>query len=222
MMPTQPNLGSTSAGRPRRGRLNGDRRPKPRTNAQWSAETIAALTRRARQEFARAGYAEASVDRIADQAGLTKGAIYYHFGGKEGLFEAALRDVQRDIVERIEARAITAADPSEVVVAGCNAFLDVALDDELRQIALADGPRVLGWSKWRAIDGEFGLGSLKEALHACKRAGGLGRSDPETLAHLISGALNEAVFMVAESVDRAATHALVAKTVKRFLQAVVA
>lgn len=198
------------------------RRERPRTNAEWSTKTIEALTRRARREFARSSYAEASVERIAEEAGLTKGAIYYHFGGKEGLFEAVLRDVQRDIVQRIEARAGAAVDPVEGVVAGCEAFLEVALDDELRQIALADGPRVLGWSKWRAIDGEFGLGSLKEGLRACKRAGALGRAEPTALAHLISGALNEAVFMVAESEDRAEAHAKVARTLKCFLRAVVA
>ncbi len=198
------------------------RRNKPRSNAEWSTETIAALIRRARHEFARRGYTEASVERIAGAAGLSMGAVYYHFGGKQGLFEAVLRDVQRDIVQRIEARAVAAADPIEGVVTGCEAFLDVALDDELRQIALADGPRVLGWSKWRAVDGEFGLGSLKEGLRACKSAGALDKANPDALAHLISGALNEAVFMVAESAQRAQAHARVASPLKSFLRAVVA
>jgi len=44
-----------------------------------------------------------------------------------------------------------------------------SLDDALRQIALADGPRILGWSTWRAS-----------------------RADPDALAHLISGALKTA------------------------------
>lgn len=179
------------------------------------------LTRRARREFARTGYAATSVERIAHEAGLTKGAVYYHFGSKEGLFEAVLRDAQRDIVQRIEARAQASAGAAAAVTEGCQAFLDIALDDELRQIALIDGPSVLGWSRWRAIDGEFGLGSLKEGLRACRHAGGLGRTDPDALAHLISGALNEAVFMVAESNDRQAAYARLSTTVNAFLRLLV-
>lgn len=51
-----------------------------------------------------------------------------------------------------------------------------------------------GSARWRAIDGELGLGSLKAGLRACQAAGLLGRVDPDAVAHLISGAVNEAVF----------------------------
>ena len=197
-------------------------RKAPRTNEEWSEATIAALIRRARREFAASGYDGASVERIAAEAGLTKGSVYYHFRNKEGLFEAVFRDVERDIVERIERRAGALSDPREAVVAGCEAFLDVAVDDELRQIALSDAPRVLGWSKWRAIDTEFGLGSLKSGLHACKRARAFSRVDMDTLAHLISGALNEAVFLVAESATREEAHATASKNVRWFVRTLLA
>ena len=56
--------------------------------------------------FARYGYRSTSIDRIAKAAGLTKGAIYYHFKDKEQLlFEAVKtrvsqfeRSVSSDIV----------------------------------------------------------------------------------------------------------------------------
>jgi AcrR family transcriptional regulator len=189
----------------------------PRSNADWSNETISTLLQRARPEFAQRGYAEASVERIAEDAKLTKGAIYYHFGNKEGLFEAVLRHVQRDLVERIEHRAKAGASSATGIVNGCLAFLEVALDDELRRIALVDGPSTLGWSKWRAIDGEFGLGSLKAGLWACKAEGSLNHDDPDTLAHLISGALNEAVFLIAEADNRVEAHARVTKSLSSWL-----
>ena len=199
--------------------MSGRKARKPRTNDEWSEATIRSLIRTARSEFARLGYAQASVERIAEEAGLTKGAVYYHFASKEGLFEAVLRAVQGDIVQRIEARAIAAPDPISAVVAGCEAFVDVALDEEVRRIALADGPRVLGWSTWRTIDGEFGLGSLKQGLRECRKAGLL-EADPDALAHLISGALNEAVFLIAESDSHVAQHAKVRATLRSFLKAV--
>ena len=44
--------------------------------------------------FARYGYQATSIDRIAKAAGLTKGAIYYHFKDKEDLlFEAVTKRV---------------------------------------------------------------------------------------------------------------------------------
>ncbi len=42
--------------------------------------------------FARYGYQGASIDRIAKAAGLTKGAIYYHFKDKEELLFAAVKN----------------------------------------------------------------------------------------------------------------------------------
>src|SRR5215470_19108902 len=42
--------------------------------------------------FARYGYQGASIDRIAKAAGLTKGAIYYHFKDKEDLLFAAVKN----------------------------------------------------------------------------------------------------------------------------------
>lgn len=179
-------------------------RARPRTNEQWSAATIEGLTRLARRDFSRKGYAATTIERIAERASLTKGAVYYHFGSKEGLFEAVLRQVQGDLMASIEARAGQHADPLDAVRAGCEVFLEMATNDDLRQIVLADGPNVLGWSKWRAIDAEYGLGSLKQGLLACREAGALAATDVDVdvLAHWLSGAMNEAVFLIAESPNR--------------------
>lgn len=218
------SAGTGSTAKERRGK---DR--SPRTNAELTASTVGALTRQARLEFGSHGYADASIERICAEAGLTKGALYYHFGNKRSLFEAVIRDVERDIVERdiverIEARAGPIADPFEAVLAGCEAFLDVALDDEFRQIALVDGPVVLGWSQWRAIDDEFGVGSLIEGLRACQAAGyldGADAADIVMVAHLISGALNEAVFVVAESEDRDSAHGRATAALARLIRGAV-
>ncbi|MGY1815317.1 TetR/AcrR family transcriptional regulator [Blastococcus sp. SYSU D00820] len=43
--------------------------------------------------FARKGFAAASIQEIADEAGMVATAVYYHFAGKEELFEAALSRV---------------------------------------------------------------------------------------------------------------------------------
>lgn len=191
------------------------RRPprRRRTNVEWSQATSAALRKHARVEFARHGYAASSLERIAEHAKVTKGAIYYHFKSKEGLFEAVFRDVEMEMTQRIHAVADTAADPVESIVNGCLSFLETAVDDRLRQIALVDGPLVLGWTRWRAIDAEYGLGALKEGLRACDGRGELRGVDPDVLAHLISGAVNEAVFVIADADDRRAAFEAVSRSV---------
>ena len=55
--------------------------------------------------FARYGYAGTSIDRIARAAGVTKGALYYHFRDKEELlFEAVKERIgawERFVVEHV-------------------------------------------------------------------------------------------------------------------------
>ncbi len=56
---------------------------KPR--AEMIEETRAKLIDAARRAFADNGYAGASMDELTASAGLTRGALYHHFGDKKGL-----------------------------------------------------------------------------------------------------------------------------------------
>jgi AcrR family transcriptional regulator len=59
--------------------------------SQASKEKIA---RSALRLFARKGYATASLEEIATQAGFTKGAVYHFFKSKEALLLSLLRDIE--------------------------------------------------------------------------------------------------------------------------------
>jgi AcrR family transcriptional regulator len=52
--------------------------------------------------FDRKGYAAASVREVAEMAGVTKPALYYHFGSKEGLLLAILEQAKREVDAAIE------------------------------------------------------------------------------------------------------------------------
>jgi AcrR family transcriptional regulator len=62
----------------------------------------------ARELFERKGFASTSVREICEDAGVTPPVVYYHFGSKEGLFEAVveeavhLDDFSRQLREAIE------------------------------------------------------------------------------------------------------------------------
>lgn len=53
--------------------------------------TRAAIVQSAAIEFARSGYAAASLNRILERSETTKGAMYFHFGSKEELARAVLQ-----------------------------------------------------------------------------------------------------------------------------------
>ncbi|TMR19230.1 TetR/AcrR family transcriptional regulator [Nonomuraea turkmeniaca] len=60
------------------------------TRAQQQERTRAAVLAAAREEFAERGYADAKIDRIAERAELTRGAVYSNFPSKRALYLAVL------------------------------------------------------------------------------------------------------------------------------------
>src|SRR5574344_355703 len=59
--------------------------------------TRAKLIAAARSAFAQHGYAQASMDELTAQAGLTRGALYHHFGGKPGLLAAVFAQIDAEM-----------------------------------------------------------------------------------------------------------------------------
>ena len=73
--------------------------------------------------FSAEGFADADVQKIADEAGVGKGTVYRHFGNKEGLFLAAAgRGLQR-LKESIDAEVDPLADPLSQLRVATKAFL---------------------------------------------------------------------------------------------------
>jgi AcrR family transcriptional regulator len=162
-------------------------------------ETRLRIIGAARALFAR-GYEAVSTPEIADASSVTRGALYHHFADKKALFDAVVCEVAAAIVVEIDtAAAMHAGEPLDALHAGSIAFIDACQMPEVRQIFLVDGPSVLGWARWRAIDGAFGLGSLKAGLTALNSIQSVPFEHLETLAHLLSGALNEAALYVSDN-----------------------
>src|SRR5947209_15559982 len=79
---------------PRRSHEGGPSRLDQRTRAARAQgrEPRDELLSAALRVFARRGYRDARVDEIAAEAGYSKGALYWHFSGKEELFLALLAE----------------------------------------------------------------------------------------------------------------------------------
>ncbi|WP_224366499.1 TetR/AcrR family transcriptional regulator [Hyalangium versicolor] len=65
------------------------------------AQKQARLLDAATEEFARHGYEEASLNRILEEAGFSKGALYYYFADKDDLYATvlirAIQEMFRDV-----------------------------------------------------------------------------------------------------------------------------
>jgi TetR/AcrR family transcriptional regulator len=84
----------------RRGSTIGQKHAKRRNagGLRDADRTKALLLSAARQEFAVQGLAGARVDEIAAKAGISKQIIYYYFGSKDELFQAALVSSYEEIL----------------------------------------------------------------------------------------------------------------------------
>ena len=172
-----------------------------RTKAQQREATMQALIDIAREHFTVRGYSQAAAEEIVAEAGLTRGALYHHFGSKEGLFSAVLVRVASDLAARIDAATADLVDPWQMLETGCSVFLEAATDPSVQRILLIDGPVVQGWQAWRKIDAETSMLGLSTVLNELTTKGELASVPVEALVHLLSGAMNEAALWIAQADD---------------------
>ncbi|HET9591978.1 MAG TPA: helix-turn-helix domain-containing protein [Solirubrobacterales bacterium] len=170
-----------------------------RTQAERRAATREALIAAARRLFTERGYEAVGTEEIVRAAGVTRGALYHHYGDKASLLEAVYNRIEAESTERV-ARIVLGSDlhsPLEAMKAGIEAFLAECEKPELRQIALHDAPAVLGWERWREIGAANGLGLIEASLAAAVEAGELRPLPVKPTAHLLMGALDEAAMLLA-------------------------
>src|SRR5438034_7503749 len=74
-----------------------------RTQGERTAQTRAALITAARRLFGAEGFAEVGAERVAREAGMTRGALYHQFADKADLFAAVLDEVEAEIAQRVAA-----------------------------------------------------------------------------------------------------------------------
>lgn len=175
-----------------------------RTRPEMIAETRAKLIAAGRRAFGEQGYAAASMDDFTAAAGLTRGALYHHFGGKKGLFEAVVREIDAEMATRLA--TIVAAAPThwDGFVEENIGYVGMALDPDVQRILLRDGPAILGDpSRWPSADGC--IASIRIHLEQLQ-ADGVVRDDidADVAARLISGASTDAALWIANANDPAA------------------
>ncbi len=112
----------------RRAAVAAKRRPGPRRGRPAAAGTRDDLLRAGADVFAERGFDGATAERIARRAGATKAMINYHFGSKEGLYEAILLATFTELVGRLEAAHAAGGPAPDQLRAYIEAFARAAGD----------------------------------------------------------------------------------------------
>jgi AcrR family transcriptional regulator len=169
--------------------------------AERRAATTEAILKAGRRLFGEQGFAATTIDDIAEAARVAKGAVYHHFATKEAVFEAVFDQVSHDLVLEVDRAARTERDILAAMVAGTQHYFAACAKGPVGQIILRDGPAVLGWERWREIDGRHFGGKIPRALAAAMDAGLIARQPVEPLARLLLGAVTEAAVACAGRAD---------------------
>lgn len=162
-------------------------------------ETRALLLATARQMFSELGYAHTSMDDLTAQAGLTRGALYHHFGDKKGLLAAVVEQLDAEMDERLRAITDTAENAWDGFRQRCRAYLEMALEPEIQRIVLRDARAVLGGGSPEAQ--RHCIESLRQLIENLMLQGVLLEAPAQALAALIYGSLAEATVWIAEADD---------------------
>ncbi|MBH1965186.1 MAG: TetR/AcrR family transcriptional regulator [Comamonadaceae bacterium] len=169
-----------------------------RTRAEME-ETRATLLATARRVFRERGYADTSMDDLTAQAGLTRGALYHHFGDKKGLLAAAVEQIDSEMDIRLQAISDNAEDAWEGFRSRCNAYLKMALEPEIQRIVLRDARAVLGGASPESQ--HHCIESMQRLIDKLIQQNVVAEADPQALASLIYGSLAEAALWIADGED---------------------
>ena len=170
-----------------------------RTNAERSEETRAALMAAARELFTERGYVNTPTEAIVERARVTRGALYYHFKDKAGLFRAVHRETDESLIETI-AQIMEKAEGDEWqrAMVGSRAFLTLCSTPDIRRILYIDGPVVLASD----LPAPVGLGLIQQQTQLLMHLGYIAQQPVEPLSQLIFGSFIQGALYIARADDK--------------------
>jgi len=151
--------------------------------------------------FAEHGYEGTSIEAVLLAAGVSRGALYHHFAGKEALFEAVVSAVSEQVTVKLTEAVQGCADPLDAMRTASVAWIGLAADPVIQRVVLVDAPSVLGWDRWRAMDDGRTLGAMRAMLQAISDSGRLPAELVGPFSHMILAALDEIVLVIARAPD---------------------
>ncbi|MGH3246028.1 MAG: TetR/AcrR family transcriptional regulator [Trebonia sp.] len=167
--------------------------------------------------FAEHGYEGTSIEAVLAAAGVSRGALYHHFAGKEALFEAVVSAVSDQVTVKLAEAVRDCVDPVDALRTAALAWIGLAGDPVIQRVVLVDAPSVLGWDRWRAMDDGRTLGTLRAMLQVISDRGRLPAELVAPFAHMILAALDEITLVTARAADSTAAVAEARAAVEELL-----
>ena len=162
------------------------------SKAEQAASTRAALLTAGQELFGARGYAHTDTALIVRHANVTRGALYYHFEDKVGLFRAVFENLRSYRVEVIRSRIQVAEGDlwQKLIQTGCRTFVDLGYEDlGAQRILFVDGPAVLPPRFWH--DNAPAVNTLHTMLTELAEAGFIKKQSFSILSRLLWGAFRE-------------------------------
>ena len=182
-----------------------------------TAQTRQLLEGVARELFEARGFTAISADEIVARAGLTRGALYYHYNGKEGLFEAVVEAAMQRLHAAIAKAGSAASDPVSALKLGVRCFLKLGVAPGTQRILFIDAPVVMGWQRWRELDGRYGFGMLQQVVSQAMASGQMREQPVALVAHLLLSAMIEAAMVIARADQKPAVRADTERLLDQFV-----
>ena len=184
------------------------------SNAAQSDQTQRALLAAARALFAERGYAATSAEAIVARAGVTRGALHYHFENKAGLFYAVYTEMEGELLQGIvQSMAAAEGDEWQRILRAIDTFLDLSTAPAFQRVLYVDGPAVLN----SAVPNPAGLSLIRQSLERLMTQGYIAAQPLEALARLWFGALVEGALYLVQADDQPTAKADLTQSIVRLL-----
>ena len=184
------------------------------SNAVQSDQTQRALRAAARALFAERGYAATSAEAIVARAGVTRGALHYHFENKAGLFYAVYTEMEGELLQGIvQSMAAAEGDEWQRILRAIDTFLDLSTAPAFQRVLYVDGPAVLN----SAVPNPAGLSLIRQSLERLMTQGYIAAQPLEALARLWFGALVEGALYLVQADDQPTAKADLTQSIVRLL-----
>lgn len=167
----------------------------------YAEQTREALIEEATRQFAEHGFKATSLDKIAQAARLTRGAVYHHFPSKRALFEAVVEEQEKRVIGEVASVLQHHDDMFDGYLAAIDAFLDLCRDPVYSTIVWREGLSALGMDGIKSCAEKYSYGVVEAGAHALVDAGYFDGRAFDTTTRLVFQLLGAAGQAIAEAED---------------------
>lgn len=170
----------------------------------YAALTRTAILDAARKLFVQRGFDATSVDDIARESQLSKGAVYHHFRDKQQVFAEVYLDAEKTVITAVaEAAAAPDLPPWERAEVAARTSLALYAADPDTRALLRQATSVLGAERTRSLDAEVAMPLIEGLLSELSRLGLLQPMNIDVAAQLVFRLLGEGSMTIALAEDPA-------------------